>query len=351
MNFNSCLVFDIGSSSIKAGLFFSNNLNNPIVYRSEYEFKNTWIHTWESSFFAVIKMFQSTHGDALKMVTSIVIGGNGPSLVSVDGDGLPIIDVIRWSDIPSDFRGGESYLLPFFKTAYSKLKSSFLESKLKWFLSPAEYFTFRLSRSAACFSPRTALNPFFWNPKDSKMALFLPYLPPFKPWGSQVGSLTASGSLYSTLPEGVKLLSGAPDYALALLGAGATKSGIVCDRTGTSEGINFVFDEADLDSPVCKELNELGATIMPHPIKRLVNFSFVYNTGFTTDNIDTKAEMWKRWGDISRRENLKWSICGGLAQEDELNAIKRNYLGESVEYQIIPYAELVGAAMLCFKDS
>jgi xylulokinase len=66
--------------------------------------------------------------------------------------------------------------------------------------------------------------------------------PSFLRMGSLAGKVSSrAAGLYGSfgLKSGTPIIAGAPDFISALIGTGALKSGDVCDRAGSSEGINF----------------------------------------------------------------------------------------------------------------
>jgi xylulokinase len=66
--------------------------------------------------------------------------------------------------------------------------------------------------------------------------------PPFIKMGSIAGKVSEkAAALYGSLglKSGTPIASGAPDFISALIGTGVLKAGDVCDRAGSSEGINF----------------------------------------------------------------------------------------------------------------
>jgi xylulokinase len=66
--------------------------------------------------------------------------------------------------------------------------------------------------------------------------------PPFLRMGSFAGKVSAkAANLYGSfgLKSGTPIAAGAPDFISALIGTGVLGAGDVCDRAGSSEGINF----------------------------------------------------------------------------------------------------------------
>ena len=64
----------------------------------------------------------------------------------------------------------------------------------------------------------------------------------FRPWLLWVRSpagVSADASSRTGLPAGLPVVAAGSDFMAALIGSGATAPGLVCDRAGTSEGINY----------------------------------------------------------------------------------------------------------------
>jgi len=76
----------------------------------------------------------------------------------------------------------------------------------------------------------------------------------------------AAAGLYGSLglKSGIPIIVGAPDFISALIGTGVLKGGDVCDRAGSSEGINFCAG-----SSVNAELKNLR--VLPHVKKSFYN--------------------------------------------------------------------------------
>jgi xylulokinase len=73
--------------------------------------------------------------------------------------------------------------------------------------------------------------------------------PPFVSLGTLIGRLSpeavrrlselAGGFAEERLPAGIPIIAGGADFIMALIGTGAIEPGMVCDRAGSSEGINL----------------------------------------------------------------------------------------------------------------
>jgi len=93
--------------------------------------------------------------------------------------------------------------------------------------------------------------------------------PSFMNPGDLVGHITAGAAAYFSLPKEIPVFAGAPDFYVSILGAGAIQPGSVCNRSGTSEGIN-----------VCSTIPESDNRLMSyrHPVPEFYNISGIIST-------------------------------------------------------------------------
>jgi xylulokinase len=85
--------------------------------------------------------------------------------------------------------------------------------------------------------------------------------------GSLIGRVSAEGAgRFSGLRQGTPIVAGGPDFLTAIIGLGALEPGSVCDRAGSSEGIN-VCVPGPLKAP--------GMRVLPHAVQGLWNVGAV----------------------------------------------------------------------------
>jgi xylulokinase len=65
--------------------------------------------------------------------------------------------------------------------------------------------------------------------------------PPFSEPGELVGTVSRRAEETLGIPAGIPVLCGGPDFIMSILGTGSTVPGRVCDRAGTSEGVNLCW--------------------------------------------------------------------------------------------------------------
>ena len=228
---------------------------------------------------------------SLASIEALVISGNGPSLTPV----LKNIKKNPESEI-NDFRvaaaparlwldrravkaaeqvsalsGGfvdASFYLP--KVLDIKINEPELYEKTKFFLGCSELLAYALTDEARTVYPSDGFDRWFWN--DSileKLAVDKSKLPPFIRPGETFGTLARQLSARFGLKPGIPVISGGPDFFAAILGSGAVKPGHVCDRAGTSEGINLCTE---------KFIPEKKLMCYGHPVKPYWNLSGIVST-------------------------------------------------------------------------
>jgi xylulokinase len=228
---------DIGTSSVKAGIITlegkllwshrepmleqDNDLTSWSADRWEKALSNCFIHAGNLTY------------------DGIVLSGNGPTLVPLNRQGKPTAPVLLWID-----------------GHFSKLPdtNSFFLPKIKWFqdhnpksfelttsyLSCPEYLSYLLTGELITITPTQEFTPFIWNLEEiSTYGFDQDHFPKTISSGSLIGRVSSSGSNTFGVPHGIPVYSGGSDFIMSLIGTGVVEPGMVCDRAGTSEGINF----------------------------------------------------------------------------------------------------------------
>lgn len=180
-------------------------------------------------------------------VAALCVSGNGPTLVPVtmeDGDLPPL----HWHDNRTVApRTGvskdeiRSLFLP--HTAWFAQNEPDQYEKTRWFLSSQEWLSFRLGAEPVTVLPSQAYEPFYYD--DQQIGAF--GLDPAKfptqvLQGTVIGRVSPAASRTFALAAGIPIIAGGPDFIMALIGSGVIRNGMVCDRSGTSEGINLCTD-------------------------------------------------------------------------------------------------------------
>jgi len=222
----------------------------------------------------------------LKKVDAIIISGNGPSLVPVLGEPSLKDDLrvpsenarlwldrsaVKYQEQVSELMGGfvdASFFLP--KILLIKNEEQKLYNKTKYFLGCPEYLAYALTGKAHSVFPCDGFDRWFWNDDViEKLGIDPQKLPAFIRPGDLFGTINNSISDHFGFKKEIPVISGGPDFYAAILGSGVTEPGQVCDRTGSSEGINLCTSNLIKDARLMS---------YSHPVKPFWNLSGMINT-------------------------------------------------------------------------
>jgi xylulokinase len=253
------LCVDIGTSSMKGGLFSEEgdllqSVRVGIVDPGTEDFRNFNPRRWEDAFQELVGRLTTPQ------LGGIVFSGQGPSLVSVDKEGKVLFPALLWIDGRElKINGGKSFFLP--KIAWFRNEHPDLYDRTARFLSCPEYLIYHLTGEAVTVSPSKEFDPYYWEPEVlEKLNLDPSKFPPLVRPATQIGKVSREGEQAYGVPFRIPVYAGGPDYLMSLLGTATTRPGTVCDRAGTSEGINF-----------CSEIQKEypGLRCLPHIIPGL----------------------------------------------------------------------------------
>jgi xylulokinase len=220
-------------------------------------------------------------------VEAVIISGNGPTLTPVTGTpglwggelALPSGAALNWLDrrageearLVSGLMGGfvdPSFFLP--KALWIKNHAPELYEKTRWFLAAPEFLVYALTGEARTVFPSPGFDRWYWNDRVlDAAALDREKFPPLLYPGDTIGTLSpAVASRFGFSPE-VKVIAGGPDFFVSILGTGAIRPGMVCDRSGTSEGINLC---------VPRRIDDSRLMCYGHPVKPHWNLSGIISS-------------------------------------------------------------------------
>ncbi len=246
------LSIDIGSSVVKAAYIAEDGRllglarrNSPMSHSGQAHEADAlaWI---EAAASASRELAASLPGTELRAVS---VSGNGPTLLAADSRGLPIGPALSWMDRRAQAEAAEvsrivempvdpSFYLP--KALRLWRSSPELRQRVRWFFSCPEYLLYALSGEAVTYLPHPGYAPYIW---DSSLleALELPpeRFPPFAPPCRLVGSVPSGAADRFSIPRGMAVVAGFPDFLASIVGSAAVETGIACDRGGTSEALNL----------------------------------------------------------------------------------------------------------------
>ncbi|MCL2264465.1 MAG: FGGY-family carbohydrate kinase [Treponema sp.] len=288
------LTVDIGTSNFKAALWDFNG--NRLAFESvhlkinmcddlKHEINpSMWLKAFDE---CCKKITCNKEQKELNLVQAVVISGNGPSLVPVLGEpyiadnalNVPAENARLWLDARavkyqnevSEIMGGyvdAGFFLP--KILHIKNDENNLYKKTKYFLGCPEYLAHALTGSAKSVFPCDGFDRWFWNDDVlEKLKMDKEKFPSFIRPGEKFGTLTPQAAKVYGFKENIPVISGGPDFFAAILGSGVTRPAQVCDRTGSSEGVNLCAESCIND----KRLMSYG-----HPVKPYWNLSGIINT-------------------------------------------------------------------------
>src|SRR5574344_2638641 len=260
------LCADIGTSSLKTALIDETGAilaysRQPFLFRYTNHAAEEWLTALRS---AATELFakQST---SFESIDAICVSGNGPTLVAETGETL------SWST-PVE-QTGASLFIPRILAFKKKFRMAWAYSK--HIFSGPEYLIWQLTGNCVTMLPEKRFESAYWN-HDALLQYGLTEeeasrFPPFVAPCSEAGCLTPQiAALFSaaipTITTKVPVYCGAPDFIAALVGTNTLHSGALCDRAGSSEGINLCTD-----SPVTGE----NIRTLPSVIPGLWNASFL----------------------------------------------------------------------------
>ncbi|WP_053228303.1 xylulokinase [Spirochaeta cellobiosiphila] len=263
------LCIDVGTSALKGGLIDSRGdlfSKNTISYKDwgtpDYDNWNPqiWIDALRDAV-ASLGGYDS--------IAAVSISSHGPSLVPIDKDGRPTYNAMLWLDQRNSFReGGTSYFLP--KAAWLRDNHPEVYDKTSSFLSVAEYISYYLTGEKTTITSHDEFTPYIWKEEDISLYDLDPRkFPPFVKMGDIIGTVQKEPGFTTGLPQGVPVVASGSDFLASLLGTGAVSPGRVCDRAGSSEGINLCAGEKH-DHPHLRQL--------PHVIEGYQNLSGILSS-------------------------------------------------------------------------
>jgi xylulokinase len=263
---------------------------------------------WEAALVrALIALFRERPGAKIE---AVCISGNGPTMVPVQKKGrssgfLPQKDAetllpLYWFGKTTKIEGTSSFFLPHIAWFMEKYPEKY--ENTAFFYSCQEWLSMRLGAEAVTVLPSTAYRPYYWDAGQCARAKLDPekFLP-FAALGSISGRVSADAEDRFGLKKGIPIIAGGPDFIMALLGTASVESGLVCDRAGSSEGINVALSAGELEKKreEWKKIPEekRGAPpfqipgalrVLPHAIEGLWNIGVV---------LPESGSIFERWRD------------------------------------------------------
>lgn len=285
------LCIDIGTSSLKAA--FMKDKPCP-THVARIPFSSGTSIEWIPALKAALSELYEKNPDCA--IEAICISGNGPTIVSQNGTTLLHNDNGRSPEMKENLSSQGRYVrtsadAPFLPEqerfavlpALTQTKSIFIPrlamfkemypsewENSKYIFSGPEYFIYRLTGEALTILPEERYKTAYWSNEELIKCGFseedCKKLPPFKKMGTFAGKVNEKAAIETGLLEGTFVFAGGPDFCVALIGSGTVMPGTLCDRAGSSEGINLCTS-----SPVFQE----GIRTLPSPVPGLWNASIL----------------------------------------------------------------------------
>lgn len=290
MKFNFLCV-DIGTTSLKAALVSD---MGQVLSFSKIEFTTIdkskialeWFRALKESISALKKnqieslsenetLFDSETGTL--NIDAVCISGNGPTIVSEDGTTLlwnsPVAE-LQNQNATSDLQKilppelfekfKHSLFLPrllAFKNLYS---DKFINEKI---FSGPEYLIWLLSNTQITILPESRYEAAYWN-DEALTTISSPSIGHFVKPGFVCGNISKKISDELEISSNAKIIAGGPDFTVAMIGTNTLSPGKLCNRAGSSEGLNWCTE---------KPVFAPGLRTLPSVIPNLWNASILNN--------------------------------------------------------------------------
>ena len=281
---SAILSADIGTTSLKAALIDAGASGGKRLLafsRETYHAGGGAVgapELWEAAFYRAVKVLRELAPAA--SIEAVCLSGNGPTLVPLEGDALTgrALPPLHWfsprlaapEGAPSGSGNAGSFFLPY--AAYFRKNEPLNYAGTGLFLSCQEWLSARLGAEPVTVLPTPCYQPYYYD--DDQLAAFsldVHKFPPFVPLGALIGHVSGEAARRSGLGAGLPIVGGGPDFIMALLGSGAVEPGLVCDRAGSSEGINVCVKEP----PPAVIASAHSLRVLPHAVEGLWNVSVV----------------------------------------------------------------------------
>ena len=260
------LAVDVGSTALKAALIDREGKVASICSLPYSAPENRYVaEGWIWALKGAVDKLMPVEGLKVK---ALAISGNGPTLVSESGLTL------RWNEYPAArlnvdetsldeaHEFSNSIFLPRI-LLFRDLISDEYEASAHLFSGP-EYLIWQLTGNAVTILPEPRYETAYWNREVLEgFGIMTGKMPDFADLGHNCGSLLPNAQELLGLGD-IPVIGVGPDFIAALIGTETTEAGRICDRAGSSEGINMCVD---------KEIRAEGVRTLPGVKAGLWNIS------------------------------------------------------------------------------
>jgi len=266
MNF---IGLDIGTSTAKAGIFTE---EGKLVHEIERSYTDSLDpRSWLETAIVILRDIEPKSD-----IAGLCVGSQGPTMVALDKNLMPVCPAFSWMDLRAKEEASllrerlgrfisSSWIVP--KALWLKIHHPEIYSRTRWFVQPMDFFSIRLTGRISAGVASDEIVP--WSSEEITAAdMDSSKFPQFLVMGDLIGTMTEEANKAIAFPKNTPIFSGAPDFVEAILGTSAVEKGLVCDKAGTSEGIELCWDKKICDSrlfcathPISPDHCHLGGTI------------------------------------------------------------------------------------------
>lgn len=258
------LAVDAGTSSLKAGVL---DAAGKLVAYSRIPIASADGAVWDPGIWpAALKQAIFRLGEPARRVQGMSISGNGPTVIPLDAAGRPTAAAMPWLDSREERVAGlPSFYLP--KVAYFRRHMADRFSRTRLFLPCPEFIAWSLTGEAVTITPSNEFLPYIWDgPGLEAYGLDAACFPPVLYTAEAIGTVNQGAAEAFGLARGLPVFAGGADFLMSLVGTDTTAPGRVCDRAGTSEGVNYCRSEPS---------DDVRLRCLPHAVPGLYNVAAV----------------------------------------------------------------------------
>ena len=394
---NIALAIDIGTTRIKYACIDTDGAvvhYHAFAVRYAAQAENSDIGGWFDELMAGIGDIPAAVRRQLRAIT---VSGQGPSLIALDGDGAVLRPLLLRSLLDDDrsakrrAAGGSSHYIPF-AAQYARRYPDVMRRVQRWIPLP-EYCVYLLCGRAVSMLPSASYRRYYWTPAALRRAhLAREHFPSPVYMGDIIGGLSAPAAARCGLPPGIPLVSAGLDFCMAIIGGQCMRRYAVCDRAGSTQGLNFIgyprrrhpllqsypllrrslgnqsllllnsgallegITEAQLDAVGDMIRRPPTATSPPLPTVRQRGVAeIVPADGSATARLHALESVLFTMRYVVElfpphcRRHAAVALCGGQARIEKWNILKSDVLGmECRQFQCL-HTELLGGAAVAFR--
>lgn len=282
---------DIGTSSLKAAFI---SPNGEIFSSTTCRFNAlTNSDRWLNAIIQSFNQLQENINSQIEIL-AIAISGNGPSLANSKGSYLwneKIDNELIKNDLDK-IAPQFSIFLP--RILYLKNTKSEMWLCNEQIFSVPEYVVYQLTGIANTILPEERFRAAYWTSNNLDV-LDIPSekLPQIKHIGTSSGILLSSiaQKINITQKKEIPVFCTGPDFTIALIGSNTLEAGKICDRAGTSEGLNLCTRVP---------LKDIKIRTLPSPKSDLWNASII---------IPDSGQRFSFWRYENQFSNISYEQC------------------------------------------